>query len=450
VIQAIEVQVISKILTCDDDQETLDTLLSYSPDLYFSAYLSEITYIHNQKAEYGVIPSVFSFQAEFPDFTPVQVPEPLEFLEAKLKEYRQYLILLETFNKIKDLGDGDVKDAWRYLEMQCEKAHLTDNTDPMNIVKDVEKRADQIKEYSKQQRIPTGFAEIDRVMYGGLSTVEELVVIIARTNSGKSWICTRIMESAQSHGFPVAYYSPEMQAAYLGTRFDTWRGHFENNKLFKGDYSAEYYAYMKTLKDADTPAFVIEDKDFPDGVSVRALDPFVKKNGIKLLIIDGISYMQDDQKATRDQEKFKNIAMGLFQLSKKHGCAVILVMQANREVKNKDDKGESMPTLYNAEGSDQPARIATQAFGVRQIFDKHVLDIGLLKSRMADNRNPVFSYAWDINTGQTQFIPGGADDDSVSAPSLPPVSVPDVNFGNAQPDSSDLLLLDDDPDDIEF
>ena len=450
-IQAIEVQVISKILTEPEDSEVVDTLMEFSPDMYFSAYLAEINFIHDQKAIYGIIPSIFNFQAEFPEFTLVQVPEPVEFLVAKLKDYRQYLILLETFNKIKDLGDGDVKDAWQYIGMQYEKAQMLSDNAPMNIVADANKRADQILEFSKQQRIPTGFAEIDRLMYGGLSTVEELLVVIARTNSGKSWVCTRMMETAQKNGFPVAYYSPEMQAAYLGTRFDTWRNHFENNKLFKGDYSMEYYQYLKELSTQETPAFIIEDKDYPDGVTVRALDPFVKKNGIKLLIIDGISYMQDDLKATRDQEKYKNIATGLFALSKKYGCACVLVMQANREVRNKDDKGESMPTLYNAEGSDHPCRIATQAFGVRQIFDKHVLDIGLLKSRMADNRTPVFSYAWDINTGQTQYIPGdGGGDDSAASVAPPPMSIPNISFGNTQPDSNDLSLIDNDDDDIEF
>ena len=445
-IQAIEVQVISKILT-SNDEPVVDALMSYAPDKYFSAFRQEIEWIHDHKRIYGSIPSQFAFQAQFDNFTCVAVPEPLDYLVKKLNEYRKYLLLIETFNKVKDLGEGDVEDAWRYISIKAEEAESGNVEAPMDIIKEADKRAQQIKDYSKQQRIPTGFAEIDKVMYGGLSTVEELLVIIARSNAGKSWVCTRMMESAQSNGFPVAYYSPEMQAAYLGTRFDTWRGHFENSKLFKGDYSNEYYAYIKSLKEEETSAFIIEDKDFPDGVSVRTLEPFIKKHGIKLLIIDGISYMADDEKSNRVQDKYKNIAMGLFRTSKKLGCAVVLVMQANREVKSKDDKGESIPTLYNAEDSDQPCRIATQAFGIRQIFDKHVLDIGLLKSRMANNTNPVFSYAWDINTGQTQYIPGDGTtttpSGAVITPGVTQVNMPSISFGNAQPDSSDLSLLDD-------
>lgn len=450
-IQAIEVQVISKILTCEDEA-VVDALMSFAPDQYFSSYLKEIQYIHNQKSVYGIIPSSFDFLAQFPEFNIVATPEPLEYLETRLREYRQRLIMVEMMNKLKDLGDGDVRDAWRYIGVRLDEASSLESQKPMNIVQEAEKRAELIQEYSKQRRIPTGFPELDKAMYGGLSTVEELLVIIARMGSGKSWTCTKMMESAQRNGFNVAYYSPEMQAAYLGARFDTWRGHFENNKLFRGDYSQEYYSYIKNLKTEEATAFVIEDKDFPDGVSVRTLEPFIKKNKIQLLIIDGISYMQDDQNSNRVQDKYKNIAQGLFRLSKKYSCAVVLVMQANREVKSKDDKGESIPSLYNAEDSDQPCRIATQAFGIRQIFDKHVLDIGLLKSRMADNRNPVFSYAWDINTGQVQYIPGDSADGSSGAVPPSPVAPPTISFGTAQPDSSDLSLLGDteDNEEIEF
>ena len=185
-IQAIELQVISKILTCNDDPEVIDTLMAYPPDLYFSAYIAEIKFIHEHKQTYGDIPTVFTVQAQFPDLEPILVNEPVEYLVKKLQEYRQYLLLLETFNKIKDFGDGDTKLAWEYLQVQCEKSQIVGDNQPMDIVKEADKRAEQILEFSKQQRIPTGFPEIDKLMYGGLSTVEELLVIIARTNSGKA------------------------------------------------------------------------------------------------------------------------------------------------------------------------------------------------------------------------------------------------------------------------
>ena len=210
-----------------------------------------------------------------------------------------------------------------------------------------------------------------------------------------------------------SYYSPEMQSCFIGTRFDTWRGHFKNSDLYRGNYSEEYKQYIKNLTLDTTSAFVVEDKDMSEGrTTVKGLEQLVKRHSIKLLIIDGLSYISAGYKGESDVTKYKTICNDLFQLSKLYGCAVVVAMQANRETReSKDEKGEPFPTIYNAEGSDHPARIATQVFALRQIFDKHILDIRLEKSRTAANTRPVFSYSWDPNTGTTQYIPNDKQDD---------------------------------------
>ena len=259
-----------------------------------------------------------------------------------------------------------------------------------------------------------------------------------------------MMESAQSNNFPVLYYSPEMRAAFLGTRFDTWRNHFQNSQLFQGNYTAQYYEYLKSLSKEETAAFVLEDKDVSEGaVTVSVLDRLVARNRIRLLIIDGLSYMVDEMRADSDYIRYKNICAGLFQLSKKHQCAVVVVMQANRETREtKDDKGDVFPTMYNAEGSDHPSRIATQVFSLRQVFDKHVLDIRLEKSRMANNQKPVLSYAWDPNTGSCRYLPDGENDPVSSMPATTPSVATSPNIGIHHTAPDDISL--DDDDDVEF
>jgi hypothetical protein len=104
-------------------------------------------------------------------------------------------------------------------------------------------------------------------------------------------------------------------------------------------------------------------------------------------------------------------------------------VQANRATKDsKDDKGDPFPNLYNIEGSDHPARIATQVFAARQIFEKHILDIRLEKSRNSSNQKPVFSFKWDINTGDIDAIANPED--------LPTASTPVVETGFNSPDLS--------------
>lgn len=450
-ISTVELQVISKLLTTESENE-VDTLCSFDSS-YYSIFKPHIEFILNHRQEHGVVPDVFTFQTQFPDVTLVKVNEPLTYLTRTLNENKRHILLTETFNKLKDLGEGDVSDAWKYLTLQCDKASQLDSSRPVDLIKEAKKRSDQIVEYAHQSRIPTGFAEIDKLMYGGLSTVEELVLLVARTNTGKSWVCTKMMEAAQKAGFPVLYYSPEMQSSYLGTRFDTWRGHFQNSQLHQGKYTEEYLQYIERLQKEDVSAYVIEDKDMEDDrVDVPGITKLVKKLGIKLVIIDGLSYMSDAQASRSDSDsiKYKNLCKDLFRLSKQYRCAVVISMQANRETREcKDDKGDPFPNLYNVEGSDHPARICTQAFALRQVFDKHVLDIRLEKTRIANNQKPILSYAWDVNTGNIQYLPGG-DDDAVSSV-LSPLSVSGgVSIHNA---SSDAAIIEDDSewdDDVEF
>ena len=446
-ITSIELQVISKLLTSDSEDE-IKELIQFDSS-YYSIFKPHIQFILNHFYKYNDTPDVFTFQSEFPDVTLVTVSEPLTYLCQEMRKNKQHIILIETFNKLKDLGSGDVTDAWKYLSAQCDRVNQLDSTAPLDIVKEAKKRSDEVAEYSKKARIPTGFPEIDKLMYGGLSTVEELLLILARTNTGKSWVCTKMMESAQKNGFPVLYYSPEMKASFIGTRFDTWRAHFQNSKLFQGKYDDNYLDYLKALAMQETSAYVLEDSDMPDDeVNVPNIQNMVERYKIKLLIIDGLSYMSDSRKSDTDYVKYKNLCTDLFKLIKKYGCAVVIAMQANRATQEtKDDKGQPFPSLYNLEGSDHPGRIATQAFSLRQVFDKHVLDIRLEKSRMANNQKPVCSYAWDVNTGNMQYLPGGDDDDPMNNSITPPtVSLPQVTSHI----SSDIDLDDIDDDDVEF
>lgn len=755
-INSIELQMISKILTSQDDQE-VEKLCSYDKS-YYSILNSQIQFILEHKEKTGKVPDVFTFQAKFEDFTIVQVNEPLSYLESEIKKNKQHKLFIQTYNKLADLGSDDVTEAWEYLKRQCEIASSLDTYTPVDIVGEAQERAEKILEYNKRERIPTGFKEIDSVMYGGLSTVEELLVIVARTNAGKaqplwskvltpngwttmgdlkigdvvvgknndnghvieifpqgiidyyrvtfddgtyteccddhlwevldskrrmrdcneygefevlttrdirnsieknysvdlcgevefdsvfdedneldgyllgvilgdgglrdgrvcisnesdeiwsyieeiikrynchrsgkyqnsikgyerncnfvrnkikeygllniksidkfipkqyltapvhvrkallaglldtdgyahansptfefdtsseqlaydfcelarslgvyvklhnrqpsyytrngikhqakgsrhiicrsefnpfryskkaskysyrreiyhrsalrrnckkiksieyagktecqcilldnqthtyvtddyivthnSWVCSKMMESAQKSGFSVLYYSPEMQSSFIGTRFDTWRGHFKNSELHRGIYTEEYYEYLRNLETEEAKAVVVEDHDMSEGkVTVSGLEALVKRYHSKLLVIDGLSYITTNSRFSNESLKYKEICNDLFKLSKNYGCAVVVAVQANRESReNRDENGEVFPNIYNISESDHPARIATQVFALRQLYEQHILEFRLEKSRNAKNTKTVFAYAIDFNSGSLEFV----------------------------------------------
>ena len=435
--ESIELLVISKILT-SNDEALVNELCSYDSSFY-SVFPNQINFILDHRSRFGNVPDVITFMDAYRGFEIVDVSrEQKDFLVSELRKNKKRILVRETFNQLKELGSGDVDIAWEYLNQQCDKAAQLADIKPMDIIADAEVRANQIIEWSKQARIPTGFAEIDKLTYGGWSTVEDMIAIVAGTNSGKSWICAKTMEAAHNARFPVAMYSPEMQASYFATRFDTWRGHFKNSELFQGKYTDDYREYIDRLKNDPVPAFIIEDKDMPDGVSPKHLELFVKQHGIKLLIIDGISYMSDDRKASSDYERLTHIAKDLFSLSKKCGCAIFVAVQANRESKDtKDEKGVPFPNIFNVAGAFSIVQIATQVYALRQIFDKHVMELRMEKSRKSVNEKKILSYSCDLNTGTMQYLQGDeSEDPMVNAPT----NTANIITNPIEPDNTGLDL----------
>ena len=133
VISSIELQVISRILTSDDEKE-INELCMYDQS-YYAVLKDQIQFILNHKEKYGNVPDVFTFQAKFDKVELLRVDETLAYLERGIKENKQNILLLETFNKLKDLGSADVHDAWRYLTMQCDKANELSVLDALNYFK---------------------------------------------------------------------------------------------------------------------------------------------------------------------------------------------------------------------------------------------------------------------------------------------------------------------------
>ena len=181
---------------------------------------------------------------------------------------------------------------------------------------------------------------------------------------------------------------------------------------------------------------------------VLKLENFVKQHSIKLLIIDGISYMSDDKRANSEYERLTHIAKDLFTISKKYGCAIIITVQANRESKDsKDEKGVPFPNIFNIAGAFSIPQIATQVYALRQIFEKHVFELKMEKTRMAKNEKTILSYSTDLNTGNMQYLQGEQGED-------PMVDMPkstDILQNPIGPDNSGISLdLTDGEDRVEF
>lgn len=429
-LQSVELQAISRILHTENAEER-NELMMYD-DSYYSIYRPIIQYIKKFEDEYSQVPSVFEvldhFSETFPNLELYNTSDPLAYIVKKLKDNKARNILTEMFNKLKDLDETDVNEAWKYISAKSEQVNEMITATPIDLIADAPLRAQMIIDSNKQIRIPTGFAELDKLLGGGLSTYEEFVLLIARTGNGKTFMQSMFAESAQRNGFPTLIYSPEMSSPTIGTRFDAFRGKgkFQNRDLTRGNYTEEYKQYLAALSTETTPVIVLEDKDVEGGeVTVEALGRLVKKHKIKLLIIDGLSYMTNSKGKPSDPDyiKFKALSQDLFKLGKRYKCAVVISMQANRETGSQKDRDGNIPipSLFNVEGSDVPGRVCTQAWALRNRFEQGVIDLQILKSRTAQHKNEIYTYSADYGRGIVEYIATSLPGDALATSETTPV-----------------------------
>ena len=253
---SIERLVITRLLK-SKNREEIEKLCRYRESFY-GEHREYEKFIFDYYDKYRDTPDIVSFVDAFdvdPDSFFLDSSDNVDYLVDSLKNNKRLLMLEKTLDTLRKVGPDDLEAVWTKIRIMSNQVGELDESRPRDIIKESEERAANIIDLNKAARIPTGFDEIDKLMYGGLSTVEELCLIVARTNTGKSWVCTKMMESAQRHGFPSLCYSPEMQADFLGTRFDTWRGQFKNSNIQRGIYSDEYKEYLKELKNEKVSAF---------------------------------------------------------------------------------------------------------------------------------------------------------------------------------------------------
>jgi len=102
------------------------------------------------------------------------------------------------------------------------------NTDfGYDFIEDFEQRYQLVSRHP----ITTGWAEIDKILRGGLGS-GELGVVIAPTGVGKSMVLTRLGAKAIQAGETVVHYTLELQDVSVGNRYDSCITGIRLNDLF--------------------------------------------------------------------------------------------------------------------------------------------------------------------------------------------------------------------------
>ena len=402
----VSLQILNRVISTKDISIITDNNLTID---YFLEYEDEYSFIKEHFDNYKNVPDTETFINKFPDFELLEVNESDRYLVDAIREEYLYSKSVPVIKKAAELLKSDSNEASRYL--QSELVNLTPNyTTPYVDIIHSNSRVEMFEDKSNNKDkwfIPTGFEELDDIIYGW-QCGEEFVVIFARTGIGKSWVLVKTVQHAWEIGKNVGYVSPEMSADKIGYRFDTLNNHFSNMALVRGDKSKvsidEYRQYNEKLAEHNNRILVSTPMDFNKQVTVGKLRTFVQANNLDMLAIDGITYMTDERYKRGDNKttSLTNISEDLMALSCELKIPILVVVQSNRGGTEKDT-----PDLEDIRDSDGIAHNATKVISLNQKEEALVMKI---KKNRDGKVGDKLTYLWDIDLGEFTWMPG--DDDS--------------------------------------
>lgn len=401
----VSLQILNKIISTKDISIITDNNLTID---YFLEYEDEYSFIKEHFDNYKNVPDTETFINKFPDFELLEVNESDRYLVDAIREEYLYSKSVPVIKKAAELLKSDSNEASRYL--QSELVNLTPNyTTPYVDIIHSNSRVEMFEDKSNNKDkwfIPTGFEELDDIIYGW-QCGEEFVVIFARTGIGKSWVLVKTVQHAWEIGKNVGYISPEMSADKIGYRFDTLNNHFSNMALVRGDKSKvsidEYRQYNEKLAEHNNRILVSTPMDFNKQVTVGKLRTFVQANNLDMLAIDGITYMTDERYKRGDNKttSLTNISEDLMELSCELKIPILVVVQSNRGGTEKDT-----PDLEDIRDSDGIAHNATKVISLNQKEEALVMKI---KKNRDGKVGDKLTYLWDIDLGEFTWMPGDCD-----------------------------------------
>jgi len=403
----VQLQIISKIINTKDFSIVEDNLLT---DEYFVGYEDEFNFIKSHFEKYGSVPDETTFIAKFPEFEIVECTESDKYLVDTIREETLYYRSVPVVQKIAELLKTDANEAVNYMIQATKRLEPNYDLGGVDIVSGAESRFEEYldrKNHQNEWYFTCGFPELDDVIHG-IQREEELLVIVARTNQGKSWVLEKMATHVWQLGFNVGYISPEMGAVSIGYRFDTLHKNFSNRSLMWGKDDIdenEYKKYIQDLSIKKNKFIVATPNDFDRKITVTKLKNWIQQYQLNLIAIDGITYLTDERFNRGDSKTttLTNISEDLMSLSMEMKVPVLVVVQANRgAVEN-----VGSPELENIRDSDGIAMNASKVLSIKQT-DDGVLKIEIKKQRFGIVGGKL-NYNWNIDKGDFQWIPSEND-----------------------------------------
>jgi len=224
-------------------------------------------------------------------------------------------------------------------------------------------RLDELQRNSGELRgVPTGFADLDRVLAGFQKS--NLIILAARPGTGKTAFSLNVAQAAAvKYKKKVAFFSLEMSKEELVDRLLVAQADIDAWKLKTGRLNDQDFMKISDAMGvlAEAPIFI----DDTPGMSIFEMRTKARRlmaeHGLDMIIVDYLQLAQGRTKDNRVQE-VAEISQGLKNLARELRVPVLSLAQLSRAVENRGEKVPQLSDLRESGSIEQDADVVMFLF----------------------------------------------------------------------------------------
>ena len=364
----VENGLISKLLETKDILSIKDAQIKAT---YFTGeHRRAFQYIYDSVLTDGEVPTVRAFERKFPHYNLetrlvdgveiVGTEENLKFWCNELRKKVKHNSLAETMEEVvKHIEDFDTDTAYTLLKKEI--AYIESEVEEQTSCDITKNTEDRVQAYLKKKEnkgmlgLSYGIKTLDYITKGAKD--ETLTTCIANTGVGKTWLEVFIGSYCMLQNCKVLQFVTEMSEDIMRDRYEAMLysmmyGELNYNSFKSGTLSLEQEKQYFEFLENDLPN--CEPLIIATATGVMGVSAEIDKHKPDIVLIDGVSLMEDDQGAKDDWLRVAHITRDLKKLAKRAKLPIFINTQADKNTSKKTgpELGSIMYTQAIGQDSD--------------------------------------------------------------------------------------------------
>lgn len=235
--------------------------------------------------------------------------------------------------------------------------------------------------------LPIDYPDLAKILLGWQDG--RFYVLAARSGMGKTALGEKFALDLAVRGFPVGFFSLEMPRKELTMRGACMLGRVDSQNIQRGTAERdEVNRYAQALNEmGELPLYIDDTASLPIGELASRARRMVKKDGVRLLVIDYLQLVRAPEVARRGtrENEVTAVSQALKGVAKDLGVPVIGLAQLNRMLESRANKRPITSDIRESGSVEQDAD-ALMFIYRDEVYNPDTLDRGLAEVIVPKNR----------------------------------------------------------------